>query len=460
MMKRRNFISRTSAGILATIISPGIWKIDLHERKEMHINFKPYRKGDTLVPILQVSPDNGYYIHSFYDICPWSPDGKLLLINKLPYQGKKPRRGDESEICIINLQRQTIRTIYKTKSWSFQVGANAQWDSFSNRYVYSNDLIDNQVVCVRIDIVTNEVVAFAGPKYDVSPCGRFVVGPNLDYLNITQYGYSLPDPESGVPNQYRKDQMDSEGLWITDLKNNSKRLLASYNEIYHHAAEDDKQLYKEGVYYGFHTKFNRKGNRIMFVFRCLFEGKGRNASLFTINTDGSEIVQCLSHEKWNQKAESGGSGNHPNWHPDGEHIVMNTVPAWLGYKNMLFSMFKYDGSDFKILTDHHLGSGHPSVDPKTRYLVSDAYIKQSWIVKNNEIPIRLIDLEKNREYTLCTVLNDVGNEGKMYPESGGSHFKLDPHPAWSRDYQKICFNGAPNGRRQVFIADIQEITNQ
>lgn len=120
-------------------------------------------------------------------------------------------------------------------------------------------------------------------------------------------------------------------------------------------------------------------------------------------------------------------------------------------------MFKYDGSDFKVLTDNHLGSGHPSVEPNTRYLVSDAYTKQNWVVKNGEIPIRLIDLKHDREHTLCTVLNNVGNEGEMYSDEGGSQFKLDPHPAWSRDYTKICFNGAPEGRRQVFIADIKSI---
>ncbi|MFA5650668.1 MAG: hypothetical protein WC914_05960 [Proteiniphilum sp.] len=456
-MNRRNFLSRTTAGVAAILVAPGLWRISSPEPKEKSFSFMPYRKGETLVPVWQITPDDGYYIHSFYDICPWSPDSRFLLVNKLPYQEKKPRRGDEAEICVIDISRQTIRTIYRTKVWSFQVGANAQWDSISNKYVYTNDIINGLAVCVRIDIITNEIVAYTGPKYDISPDGKLAAGPNLDYINITQYGYSLPDPESEIPNQYRKDQMDSEGLWITNLETNSTRLLASYNEIYRHAVESDKQFYKEGTYYGFHTKFNPRGNRIMFVFRCLFEGKGRNASLFTLRPDGSEITQCLPREKWNQKAELGGSGNHPNWHPDGEHIIMNTVPTWLGYKNMMFSIFKHDGSNFRVLTGKFLGSGHPSIDSSGRYIISDAYVKQSWVVKNNEIPLRFIDLKEEREHTLCTVSNNVGNEGNMYSDEGGSQFKLDPHPAWSRDYKKVCFNGAPDGKRQVFVADIKSL---
>ena len=35
--------------------------------------------------------------------------------------------------------------------------------------------------------------------------------------------------------------------------------------------------------------------------------------------------------------------------------------------------------------------------------------------------------------------------------------RLDPHPAWSRDGLKSCFNGAPEGRRQVYIADLSPL---
>jgi hypothetical protein len=55
----------------------------------------------------------------------------------------------------------------------------------------------------------------------------------------------------------------------------------------------------------------------------LINNEGRDASLFTLNANGNGIKQCLSREFWNEKAKFGGSGNHPNWHPDGEHIVMN-----------------------------------------------------------------------------------------------------------------------------------------
>ena len=458
-MTRRHYIYKTSGGLIAWLLTPATWAVNRPPGEERPCPFEPYRKGDTLVPVTKVSPEDGFYIHTFYDECPWSPDGRYLLVTKLPYQQKKPRWGDTAEVCVINLEKQTIRKVYETKAWSFQFGANAQWSDASSRYVYTNDLINNQPVCVRIDLENGKIVAYAGPKYDISSDGRYVAGPDLNYLNATQYGYSLPDPPSGIPLQLRKSQMEEEGLWVTELETNQKQLLVSMNRFYNHAIAEDREFYKDGVYYAFHTKFNPQGTKIMQVFRCLFNGEGRNASLFTLDADGQSIIQCLSREKWNQKAELGGSGNHPNWHPDGEHIIMNTVPTWLGYKNMRFSMFRSDGSDFRILSEKHLGSGHPSVDPTTRYLISDAYLKQTYVTRNEEIPIRFIHLEDDRESTLCTISNNVGNEGKMYSDQGGSQFKLDPHPAWNRDYTKVCFNGAIEGRRQVFVADVRELVH-
>ncbi|MFC4870848.1 hypothetical protein [Negadavirga shengliensis] len=439
---------------------PGIWQIRAREGTGRPYDFKPYRLGQTLAPVTKVTPDDGFYLHSFYDVCPWSPSQRYLTVTRLPYQGLKPRWGDKAGVCVIDLYEQTIETVYETKAWSFQVGANVQWGNMGDRYLYANDIIDEIPVCVRIDLETKEITAYAGPKYDLSPDERYVISPNLLNMNIHQYGYSVPDPLGKKPMPFTPDDMEYEGLWRTDLQRNRKELLVPMNYFVRASSEQD--FYRKGVGYLFHSKYNLQNTRIMQVFRCQINGAGRHASLFTMDIDGSDLSECLSREKWNQKARLGGSGNHPNWHPDGEHIVMNCIPNWLGYEDMLFCQFRFDGTDFTILSEKHLGSGHPTVEPTSRFLVSDAYIKQQYVVKGGEVPIRFIDLKEDKEYTLCTIANDVGGGGEMYTkqdrEEGGSPHKLDPHPAWSRDYKKLCINGAPEGDRQVFIIDLKEWT--
>jgi hypothetical protein len=131
----------------------------------------------------------------------------------------------------------------------------------------------------------------------------------------------------------------------------------------------------------------------------------------------------------------------------------------LGYNEMMFCALKADGSgDIRVLSERHLGSGHPSVNADSTFLVTDASPNQDWIVpESGEIPIRLIDLGTDTESWICTVSVDLAKSRYDRNSEGGSHFKLDPHPAWSRDYKKVCFNGAIDGTRRVFIADLSDV---
>ncbi|HLT51164.1 MAG TPA: hypothetical protein VKZ93_04365 [Arenibacter sp.] len=461
MMTRGTFIRKTSAGIPALMIAPGVWSFVPKMEAKRSYKFRSYRPGRFLAPVRCVTPNNGFYIHTFYDVVPWSPDQKFLTVTKLPYQGRTPRWGDTAEVCIIDLENETIQSVYETKAWSFQLGANIQWGAKSNRYLYCNDLIDGKPVCVRIDMETGMAKAFSGAKYDISPDEKSIISPNLLTMNIHQYGYAAPDQVYGKPSTFTKGDILNEGLWQTDLETNKTKLLVGFKEFLEkvEGPEEDRSYYSNSIPYLFHSKFNRQNTRVLQVYRGLVNNKGRDASLFSMNVDGSNLKQCLTREHWNQKARFGGSGNHPNWHPDGEHVIMNCIPQWMGYKDMLFCQFKYDGSDFKVLSEMHMGSGHPSVNSDSTYLLADTYPKQKWVSSpKGEIPIRLLDLNSDEEQMICSVATNVGNDGKAYKKGAtGSHYKLDPHPVWSYDYKKVCFNGAPEGKRQVFIADLDTI---
>ena len=439
---------------------PGVWSCSTPTPSEKVAAFENYRRGKTVGDITCVTPEDGYYLHTFYDVCPFSPSQRYLALTRFPFQGKKPRLGDIADVCVIDLQEQTIKSVYSTRAWSFQLGANVQWGNQSDQFLYTNDIIDGNPVCVRINLETQEVVAFSGPKYDLAPDESYVVGGKLEYINAVQYGYGIPDGPSDEPNRLSPSDMDREGVWKTDLTTNEPTLLVSFAHMAEHLA--DRSYYTQGTFYCFHTKVNRSNNRIMQVLRCrLPDNKGkRNSSLFTFNTDGSDVIQAMNRVTWNTRGRRTGGANHPNWHPDGEHIVMNVVPKSLGFDELRFCMFRYDGSDLQVLSRKHLGSGHPSVDISGRYLISDAYPNQTWATTSDgEIPIRLIDLETDDERRVCSVSVDVG--GRRYSRrsqtAGGSHHKLDPHPAWSRDFKKICFNGAVNQVRRVFIADLSNV---
>ncbi len=456
-MKRRQFLARSSAGMVFSMISPGLWAFSSRGTKEWKVDFKPYRPGQTMGKVYQVTPDDGFFANTYYDICPFSPSQKYLALTRFPYQDKITKLGDMAEVVIIDLEKQTMRSVYKTKVWGYQLGANLHWGK-SDRYLYTNDLLNGKyAVCVQLDLESGETKAFDGPIYDFdAKCGT-AIGPHLEFMNNSQYSYSTPspDPDNLVFEQLPDGASATDGLWETDVKKGNTKLLISMKDA---AAKLSGTENDEGAaYYFFHTKYSPERDKIMLVVRYpVFEGSkngvpryDRNPSLLISDRKGQNIHEILSREKWDF------GGHHPNWNTNNEQIIMNLQPKWMGDDTMRFCTIDADNGDIKILSDKIMGSGHPSVDGSGRYLLSDCYPFEPMAIGNGEIPIRLIDLQTEKEESICNIYTDFGKQYDVSRYWGPS--KLDAHPVWSRDYKKVCFNGGPDGTRQVFIADLNGV---
>ena len=452
-MQRREFLQRTSAGLAAYLIAPGQWLIAGEQSPARHYKFRIYRPGKTACKVTMVTPDDGIYMHTYYDICPWSKSHRYLAVTKLPFQDHDPRYGEAAEVCLIDLQEQTIRSVYRTRAWGYQLGANLNWGP-DDQYLFTNDVIDGNGVCVRIDLHTGETTAFAGPMTHIHPDGSHVVGFPLDLINASQRGYGMPE----VPGRQRSlpagEPSTDQGIWRTDLSTNKPRLIASIADFLEKVSNPDD--FAGRAFYLFFSKYNRNGTRCNEFLRCIHPNpepgqKKWMQMALSHKPDGSDIVQAVSYgvhppsDDWHGwKPDWKPGGHHIAWTPDGDHFTMNLVPDG---KTMRFCHFRYDGTNFKVLSERIRGSGHPTLEKSGRYLVADSYPGEFCALPNKEVPIRLIDLLADEETTVCYI----------YTLGIGGTLRCDPHPCWNHDYTQVCFTGAPEGERQVFIADLESL---
>jgi len=410
--------------------------------------FRSIAANDSNFPVTIVTPEDGYFIHNFFDVRPWSPSERLLACLKLPFQDRTPGPEDEAVVCVIDLEKSEILNIAPTKGWGLQVGAHICWGP-TDELLYFNDKDGSDVFAVEYNLKTGISRRLSGPVYQIATDGSALYGPSLALINHSQNGYGATiDP--GFNCAPALGASDAEGLWRTDVKHNARGLLFSLRQAYE--LLPDKHSFEGGRFIFFHTKLNRQNNRIMQVVRCIFDdGRPENRFIVTMDMDGNDARIALPFELWLPQS------HHPEWHPDGEHILMN-----LNLNVMRFSLFNYDGTDLRILCPSIRGGGHPSFSLDGRYILTDAYTSETWFVRDNKVPIRLVDVRNESESAICYVPTFVQAEHKdsIWKNGNPNELRCDPHPVWNQRCTKVCFNAAPGARRQVLVADVADLPIQ
>ena len=384
----------------------------------------------------RVTPRDAPYVHTYYDICPFSPSQRFLAATRLPFEDRVPALGDEAQICVIDLREPSIRTVGTTRCWGFQTGALLNWGA-TDRHLYTNDVVDAEARCVRIDLASGERTVFAGPMYHIAPDESCVIGFPLELLDATQPGYGVPCADPLRPRRLPPGAAEDEGIWRTDLTTGERTLLLSLAEAASHLPQPLPR--QDGTFYFWPSKFNRQGTGIMQVLRCLFpDGSGgRNPATFAMDPDGGNLRFLPFDSPWNA------GGGHPNWHGDGERLVRNVEEEG----GIRYCQVNRDGSGRRLLSHTLEGGGHPSVEPSGRWLITD-YLAGNG---GQEVVLRLADLHRQEQRGLCSLPTIDQRSLEQRP------LRLDGHPVWSRDYRRVCFQAAPEGVRQLFVADLSGV---
>jgi len=337
---------------------------------------------------------------------------------------------------VIDLEEETIETVYLTLCWGFQTGALLNWGS-TDQTLYTNDVVDGRAVCVRINLESGQTRVFSGPMYSLAPDESSVVGFPLELMDITQLGYGVPCKDPSKLEKLPPGASGAEGIWHTNLKTDQRTLLVSLAELASLLPNSPPR--NDGTFYFWHSKFNPQGTRVMQVLRCVFpDGWGkRNPTTFTFNSDGSNVHYLPFTSVWNAK------GGHSNWHPDGEHLIRIILDETGTGR---YCQVRFDGSDRKILSDTLLGGGHASIDPSGRFMLTDKRVGHG-----HKVRIFLADLYEHRELEIG-VLPTIAKQPVKDP-----FLRLDGHPVWSRDYTRACFQATFKGNRQLFLADLSQL---
>ena len=413
--------------------------------------FPRYTDLDPKVPAWCVTPNEGRIFHRFFDTSPFSPSGRYLAALRLPYEDHGPAPGDVARVVLVDLETAEEKVVAETQGWEFQMGANINWGAGDDVLLF-NDVNPGtwKPFCVRLNPLTGERKNLEGTIYRVSPDGRKVISSCMLRMRRTQFGYGVWVPDEHVPRNIGPREDD--GLYETDVETGKCRMLVSLKTLVAHMAPQlDPGALPDHEFYGFHCKYNRQGTRLIWTLRWHPRQPGPSWDMihtelhydvFTMKPDGTDIHDAVPWPEWDK------GGHHVNWYPDGETLSMNLPIDGKG-KGLFFVKAGYDGSDYGKITDAPRGSGHPTVHPDGRHILTDCYVGEGF--GDPDTPLRWVDLTEKSAAEILRIVTRTPAQAK------DSSLRLDPHPAWDPTDRFVAFNACPDGTRRVYVADLSSL---
>lgn len=413
--------------------------------------FPRYEQHEPLVPVWCVTPASGPIIHRYWDTSPFSPSGRYLALTRFPTEERLPAPGDIAEVVLVDLQTGEERVVADTRGWDTQLGAQAQWGADDSQLFFNDmDVADWRPFGVMMDPATGERRELEGTVYEVSADGRVAVAPCPLRNRRTQGGYGVVAPEEVIP-ENRGAPVD-DGVYVTDVATGKRSLLVSLAEVVETARPRVvRDEYAGGDFYAAHVKLSADASRLMLVLRWIpHEHSSRREmkqrmkkNVVTMRADGSDIRVAIPSSEWSVKG-----GSHPIWCPDGERVLMLMR---IDGESLRFIAARWDGSEYGALHDDLVGSGHPSMHPDGRHILTDCNANDpNFCHPDGTCPIRLCDIQTGADHHLLRIDHDPEFPGPKY------ELRVDPHPAWDRDFRRIAFNACPDGTRRVYVADLSE----
>ncbi|HEY1174377.1 MAG TPA: hypothetical protein VGH19_23630 [Verrucomicrobiae bacterium] len=344
---------------------------------------------------------NRHVIHSYFNTCPESPDGKWVL-----YYTSTVANGQKGDICIRNRQSGEEKVLVRNvNTEDAHRAACQQWVAKGKKVAFHDERNGEWIVAV-VDIETgvekiiarNRLSSWSQPYADVVP----VYGLHWDingYQNL-----ELVDVNTGEAKEVLKIEAVKEkyGDWIKK-KFGEKTVSIFFPEL----SPDLKRVF----------------------FKMAAPGNGNPRSGGASQREGM-ICYDLAEKKFLFVSEVWG---HPAWAPDSKTIVE--------VRNMMI-----DSDTGKSRTIPGLpswGSGHPSSSPDAKLIVTDVTMDK---LKGpaNEWGIVVMDARGTNH----AVINQVdGSKGAT------SWRRSHPHPIFSADNKRIYFN-VNNGKwTQLMVAE-------
>jgi hypothetical protein len=389
---------------------------------------------------IQLTPKNSHHFFGYYEISPWSKNGKYFVCLETDFQNHMPKIGEKARILLLDLKKKDYRVLAETQAWNFQQGSMLHWlPSAPNEKIIFND-------CSRDGLISRVLDINSGEEYNLPLAINCVAHTEDKGLCVSFARLKKNRPVTSYPCKSKDLKEGShpkdDGVFLMDLQSGDTSLIVSLDEIWNRNqfTGQGKEMPIKTKLFGTDLWFNHLGfspNDKRFFFLARFTNWFRSlvSSMWTIGIDGSDpyLAVDFKHEGNFSKL------SHFGW-KDNETLIVTM--KYLKESNHSHVLIKDKVGETKIIAPKKLTwDGHPVFSPDRRYLATDTYL-----VKGKRY-VYILDMKNGEKlYEIASFHNPLRLYGRL---------RCDPHPRWSPNGSQLSFDGLGENGRQVYIVDIK-----
>lgn len=371
-----------------------------------------------------ITPDDGCnYFFAYYDLQPYSRDGRNHLAHRVGFADRLPVKEDTAGLGCIDPDGHYTE-FAKTQAWNFQQGAQLQWDprNPSEEVIYNERGGEHDYRTVIHHIASGKKRTTDRAAANVSPCGKWGLGINFSRVYGFRPGYGY----AGVPDRFAdENQPENDGVFLIDMESGVSRLIIDYFRIAKEFPNSDIGGDKLTVN---HITFSPSSERFVFLVRNSNPSK-RNWSTLLLTSDREGNMRRLLDYTM---------VSHYNWRDDSHLLaycrVGGTDGLWLLDDAPDVSAKK--STAVRLVSPCFRADLHCIYSPDRRFIIGDSYPD-----REGYRPLYQYDTETETEKLLLRSFS---------PNPPVIDIRCDLHARWSRDGRTITFDGFYEGKRCIY----------
>lgn len=390
-------------------------------QKANYIRYKKDYKFKSNYKVTKINYHDRESFFGYYDKSPIGEDNRYIIFQSSPTSTKMlPDDNFPIELVLYDIVENIYTIIDKISAYNWQQGSKLMWlDEHS--FIFNNfDTQKREYISKIYDITTKKLRVIDSPIYDCFE-DQYALSVNFDRLQALR-------PDYGYRNKkdinIEWDDNTNDGIYHIDFQENQKRLLVSIESV---ITLHEKETMIGAKHKLNHLMISPDGSKFMFLHRW-FIGERKFDSLIISDSDGINL-KCLSDDDM---------VSHCFWYGN-DKIFGYLRDKDLGDK---YFMIDIETGQKEIIGEGIIdgfGDGHPHIYGNK--IVFDTYPNKSRMKE-----LYVFDIESKK-------LDKVGEFFESFDFYGET--RCDLHPRFSFDGKKVFFDSVHEGKRHLYMLDLE-----